>query len=280
VNVGLSFLKGMVASINPCGFVLLPTYLLYFLGLEATAGTTQRSSVGRALAVSAAVSSGFIGVFLVAGVIAEFFTTWLTRNAQYVTLVMGVALIVLGAAMLFGYRLPFTAPSVGGGTDRSVRAMWLYGVGYALASLGCTIGLFVGTVFDSPDSFSGGVVNAAAYALGMGLVVTALTVSLAVANQGLTRVLRSASRHVDAVAAAFVLLSGVYLVYYFWVVDVNEDATSVTGAVERVQTWVLVRVNDHWELVAVVLGAIVAAAVVYVLRRRPRPGAAVPSSGT
>ena len=33
--LGLAFLRGMVASINPCGFVLLPTYLLFFLGVQA-----------------------------------------------------------------------------------------------------------------------------------------------------------------------------------------------------------------------------------------------------
>ena len=38
MNVGLSFLRGMVAAVNPCGFVLLPTYLMYFLGLEAARG--------------------------------------------------------------------------------------------------------------------------------------------------------------------------------------------------------------------------------------------------
>ena len=32
-----SFLTGLVASVNPCGFVLLPTYLLYFLGINGSA---------------------------------------------------------------------------------------------------------------------------------------------------------------------------------------------------------------------------------------------------
>ena len=36
MNLGLSFLRGMVAAVNPCAFVLLPTYLVYFLGVEAT----------------------------------------------------------------------------------------------------------------------------------------------------------------------------------------------------------------------------------------------------
>ena len=33
-RIPLSFTYGLLAAVNPCGFVLLPTYLLYFLGME------------------------------------------------------------------------------------------------------------------------------------------------------------------------------------------------------------------------------------------------------
>lgn len=278
MNVGLSFLRGLAAAVNPCAFVLLPTYLMYFLGLEAGTPGTHRASVRRALLVSAAVSAGFVTVFVVAGVITNSFTSWLAANAKYVTVVIGVALVVLGAAMLFGYRLPFTAPAVDVGDSRTVRSMFVYGVGYALASLGCTIALFMATAFASPDSFTEGMVNVSAFAAGMALIVTALTVSLAVANRGLLRVLRSAMRYIDLIAAAFVLLSGLYLIWYFWVVDVNGETDAVTDAVERVQLWVFRSLNDHWELTAIALGAIVVAAIAYVARREPTPAPEVRSA--
>ena len=77
MNLGLSFLRGMVASVNPCAFVLLPTYLIYFLGVEAERGGPQRASVRRALVVSAAVSAGFMSVFVVAGILSNSVTSWL-----------------------------------------------------------------------------------------------------------------------------------------------------------------------------------------------------------
>ena len=58
-------------------------------------------------------------------------------------------------------------------------------------------GLFAATAFGAPDSFAAGVVNVVAYGAGMALVVTALTVSLAVANHALLRVLRSVMRHAN-----------------------------------------------------------------------------------
>jgi cytochrome c-type biogenesis protein len=269
LNLGLSFLRGLVAAVNPCAFVLLPTYLMYFLGVEAGRGGPARASMQRALTVAIAVSSGFMLVFVVAGVISNFFTSWLDRNAKYATAGIGVSLIVLGAAMLFGYRLPWTTPSVSGaGRGRTVRSMFVYGLAYAVCSLSCTIGLFAATAFAAPDSFGEGVVNVVAFGLGMALIVTALTVSLAFANHALLGALRSATRYVDTLAAAFVLLSGIYLIRYFWVVDVNEDTDAATNAVERLQNWILGRLNDNWQVVAIALAAVVVAAVAFVALRR------------
>jgi cytochrome c biogenesis protein CcdA len=281
VNVGLSFLRGMIAAVNPCGFVLLPTYLLYFLGLEASRTTDQRASVRRALLVSAALTAGFVAVFVVVGGISTWFTSWIEQHAKYFTGVVGLALIVLGIAMLFGYQLPLATPTLTvGRRDTTVRSMFVYGVAYATVSLSCTIALFVPTIFAAGerDGLAAGVVNGAAFALGMGLLVTALTVTLAVANQALLRLLRSSARQIHLLAAAFVALSGVYLVYYFWVVDVNEGSGPITRAVENLQTRITVALNDHWQLVALVLAGIVVAAITYVgVRRRSTGGAPVAS---
>ena len=282
MNVGLSFLRGMIAAVNPCGFVLLPTYLLYFLGLEAgRPDSTQRASVRRALLVSASLTAGFVAVFVVVGGISTWFTSWIVDHAKYVTGVVGVGLIVLGIAMLFGYELPFATPRLNVATrDTTVRAMFVYGIAYATVSLSCTMALFIPTIFDAGerDGIAAGVVNGAAFALGMGLLVTALTVTLAVANQALLRVLRSSMHHIQLLAAAFVMLSGIYLLYYFWVVDVNDGSGAITNAVENLQTRIAADLNDHWQFVAVVLAGIVVAAVCYVgVRRRSARGTPVAS---
>ena len=275
MNVGLSFLRGMVATVNPCGFVLLPTYLLYFLGLEAGRGPAavgaERATVRRALLVGGAVTGGFMAVFVVVGAITSWFTSWLIENAKWFTGIAGVVFVVIGIAMLFGFKPTLALPGLSavGERDRTVRSMFVYGVVYAVVSLSCTLVLFVPLLFNG-RGFLGGIVNGAAFGLGMGLLVTALTVSLAVANQALLRVLRSAMQHVQLLAAAFILLSGLYLLYYFWVVDVNEDSGTLDDAVGRFQTRVTVWLNDHWQVAALVMALIVGGAIAYVgLRRRP-----------
>jgi cytochrome c biogenesis protein CcdA len=276
-TLGLAFLRGMVASINPCGFVLLPTYLLYFLGIQAAAqASDQRASLRRALVVGSAVSAGFVAVFLVVGVVTETIDSWLLSSAKYATVVIGVAFVALGVAMLAGYRPRFATPHLdAGGRTRSVGSMFVYGIAYAVASLGCTMPLFLVTVFGTGrrDGFAAGVLNAVFYGAGMGLVVIALTVSLAGANRLLLGALRSAMRYVDLIAAAFLVISGLYLLYYFAVVDLYGDTSSVTESVRRFQVRLSNTLADRWELIAVALVAVVAAAVAFVARRPRTPSA-------
>jgi len=280
MNLSLSFIRGLVAAVNPCGFVLLPTYLLYFLGLQSSDAGHRRAPMSRALLVSAAVSAGFLSVFLAVGLVSELFTGWIQENAKYFTPVVGVGLIALGLAMLFGYRLPIATPKLDtGGRDRTVGSMFLYGIAYATASIGCTIGLFLATLFGTAerDGYAAGVANVVAYGAGMALLISALTVTLAAANSGLLKLLRTGMRHVETIAGAFVLLSGAYLLWYFWVVDIREESDPITGAVEQVQIEAQNFLDDHWQTVGIVLALIVGAAIVAsVVGRRNQPPLADP----
>jgi cytochrome c-type biogenesis protein len=275
----LSFIRGLVAAVNPCGFILLPTYLMYFLGLEGARPGTQRATLRRALLVSASLSAGFLAVFLVAGAISYNFTTWINENSKYATVVIGASLLVLGIAMLCGYKLPYVTPgiSTGDSTERTVRAMFVFGIAFAVASIGCTIGLFIATVFSTSarEGVVAGVGNVLAYGAGMALLVSALTIALAFANTSLLKVLRSGMPHVDRIAAAFVVLSGLYLLWYFYWVDLREDGDPITDWAQERQAQATQFLDDNWRAVAMVLVVVVGAAIAYVWFRpdaRPDTG--------
>lgn len=277
MNLSLSFIRGLLASINPCGFVLLPTYLMYFLGVSTTDGRAQRAPIGRALVVGTSVSAGFLGVFLVIGTLTQFFTTWLLAHAKFATLIIGVVFVVLGIAMLFGYKLPIATPSVSTSqTNRTVPSIVLYGVAYAVASLGCTLPLFMSTLFQTgeQDGYLAGVANVVMYAVGMAMVVISLTLTLASANAGFVRWLKGRLQYVEMVSGAFVLLSGLYLLWYFYWRDVRDTSDPITDAVDRLQQQAQTWLNDHWRVVAIVLGTMIAIAVAYTTMRersRQRP---------
>lgn len=273
----LAFTAGMLATVNPCGFAMLPAYLGFFLGLEGDRRDAT-SSIGRALVVSAAVALGFMAVFVPIGILLNAAPSSLGWT-RYASIAIGVALVVLGIAMLFGYRLAFAAAAAPklerGGRDRTAGSMVLFGVSYAIASLGCTIPLFIvyGVATFTRDSVLGGLMSIGAYGLGMGLVLTALTVTLATARGGLLRLLRGAMRYVDRLAGVLLVLAGVYLVYY-WAFSVGGSLTPRGGGglarwaerrTEDVAGWLAARDALN---VGLVLGAVVAVAAAVVVARR------------
>jgi cytochrome c biogenesis protein CcdA len=278
VNLSLSFIRGLVASINPCGFVLLPTYLMYFLGVSAADGRSQRAPISRALVVGSMVSAGFLVVFFAIGAVTQYWTAWLLDNAKYATAIIGVLFVILGIAMLFGFKLPIATPSVNTGeTNRTIWSMFLYGVAYAVASLGCTLPLFMSTLFQTGknEGYWKGVANVVMYAVGMALVVISLTLALATANAGFVRWLKAKMQYVEMVSGAFVLLSGAYLLWYFYWRDVKETSDPLTDAVDRMQQRVQNWLNGNWQFAAIVLGGVIAIGIGYATirehSRQPHP---------
>ena len=277
-----SFTLGIFAAVNPCGFVMLPAYLMYFLGLEGSRPGSQRASLQRALLVSAATSSGFVSVFVVVGIISRLFTTVIEENAKYAGFVIGIALVVLGCFMLAGWKPPFATPNIGAGKERkqTFASMFGFGVAYAVASIGCTIASLVTLVLGSFSTrgFASGVISIVLYGAGMALIVTALTVTLAFASGGLLRVLRNALKYMDRVAAVFIMATGLYLTWY-WYSGINERGRD--GLTSRVEGW-----NDElenffnrlgvWTLL-VLFAVPIVAAVTYVLISRRRDQTSVES---
>ena len=263
-RLATSFTSGLLAAINPCGFVLLPAYLMYFLGMEQMRAGAERASMLRALKVGAAVSAGFLAVFAVIGAITKWQSRWFNDKAPWISLVIAAALVLLGVAMLFGYKLPFTTPKLDvTKRDRSVLSMFVFGLAYAVASIGCSLGLFLGNVLGgfSADGFLTGFLAIAMYGLGMALVVIGLTVSLAMANTWLLKALRTGMRYVDYVAGVVILLSGVYL-FYYWYTNLRENYDD--RVIGRAEDWQQ-RLSEfvHRNQTAVVLWAavVIAAAI-------------------
>ena len=67
--LALAFGAGLVATVNPCGFAMLPAYLSYFMGLNDDDDRGRGASLRSALLVGAVVSAGFLLVFGIAGIL-------------------------------------------------------------------------------------------------------------------------------------------------------------------------------------------------------------------
>jgi cytochrome c-type biogenesis protein len=234
---------GMVATVNPCGFAMLPAYLSYFLGLEGE-DAAPRAGVGQAVRVACAVSAGFLAVFALAGALVELTSLPVYENVPWISVVIGLALVALGVAMLCGFELSVALPRLDrGGRERTVGSMFVFGVSYAIASIGCTLPLFLGAVAGTIDREStvDGLIVFCIYALGMTLVLTALTVAIALARTSLVHLLRRAQRYVPRVAGGLVALAGTYVAWYGWLelrtTRAEPGDLPTSGITDRVSGW-------------------------------------------
>ncbi|MEI6298166.1 MAG: cytochrome c biogenesis CcdA family protein [Actinomycetota bacterium] len=269
-NFAYSFLLGVMAAVNPCGFVLLPTYLVYYLGTELNRdGEHKTATLRRGLSVGIAVSSGFISLFLVVGIISRAFTTVIRDNAKYAALVIGVGLVAMGIAMLFGWKLPIAQPDVSVQRKRTTWNMFLFGIVYAIASIGCTIGLLISVILGSinRNGFVSGVISIALYGLGMGLLVTSLTVALAFARVGLVSTIKKSFKWFDKVSAVFVVLTGLYLSWYWLGAITDRGSDGVTSRVENFQTKVVQFLQDTGVYPLVIVFCVIIATAGLVIRR-------------
>ena len=282
---------GLVAALNPCGFALLPAYLLYFLGSEsdggigggvgggvadgasggaggggvaggasggvggggvaggasggagAGGGVGSASSGGgsgfgllpevlRGIVVGATLTAGFVAVFGVFGILFE---TVLNQGVVldrigYATIVVGVAMAGLGVVLVVGRQVNLRLPKMSRGTgSRNLASVFMFGVSYAVVSLSCTIGLFLAGVAAAftDRGFADGVANFVAYGVGMGSLITFLTLALALARASVVTVMRKLLRWVNPMSGLALVAAGVYLMNYgWWELRLRDDPTA------------------------------------------------------
>jgi cytochrome c biogenesis protein CcdA len=204
----------MTAAFNPCAFALLPTYLGLYLGQAAHCEQhSLQVQLPRALLVSVAMTISAVGLFGAAGLALGLAGTALGGLLSWLSVAVGVLLALAGGRLLAGDSLQSAtadrlADALGSMVSHSGLVGYAtYGLAFAFSSLGCALPLFlavVGTCFYSQRSYvrAGA---AGAHALGMGTVVTTLTMLMALLGSGVvarTRRVPSASAARRSVVAA------------------------------------------------------------------------------
>ncbi len=274
-TLSLALGAGMLAAVNPCGFALLPAYLGIFV-LDNRPG--RAAALGRALRATAAMTLGFAAVFALFGLAIMPVASSVTGHLPWFTVVLGVALIAAGGWVLVGRSLPgLPVPRRRSGrgsrpvTD-SLASMAGFGASYAVASLGCTIAPFLAvvvTAFRAGSALEGSVLFLA-YAAGMGVVVGAAAVAVALARRGVLDQARRAASVLPRVAGGLLLIAGAYVAWYgAWelrVLHAGADSDPVVESAARVQQWLASTVS--WLGWPVFAGTLAVLVVIGLARRR------------
>ena len=215
---------GMASAVNPCGFAMLPAYLGMYLGERPNQQLVVHPvrHVGRALLIGGAVTAGFLLLFGVVGALIGIGASFVGELLPWLGLVIGIGLAIAGAWLVGGGKLYTSlaaraASRMGNPSEIGVKGYFMFGLSYGTASLGCTLPIFLAVVGisvagTSVTSVAG---NFFLFALGMGLVIMALTLGMAFFKGAMVGLVRKALPLVQPLGAWLMVIAGAYLVFYW-----------------------------------------------------------------
>jgi len=276
VPFSIALTAGGLAVVNPCAFPLLPAFLSFYLGADEQRLPAASMRALQGLLVGALVATGFLAVFAVVGLPLSLGLSAIADAVPWLGFATGAALACAGLFALGGVsvHLPSSVqlrPRARRG--HTAGAMFLFGVGYGAASLGCTLPIFLALVGASLGAAKLAIF--AAYAAGMMLVLTAVAVTVAFTREGLTRFLRRLLPHISRLAGLLLVASGGYLLYYWYRVRFGDQLTladdPIVGFASRYSGQLETFARQHGTPFIVAAAVAVAIALVLGLRHHLRP---------
>ena len=218
-----AFAAGLASAVNPCGFAMLPAYLGLYLGSGvAGEGSGPARQLTQAILVGASVTAGFIVLFGLAGAVIGFGASFVVSYIPWIGLLIGLLLTLAGAWLVGGGKLYTSiaaqaASRIGNPGQVSVKGYFLFGISYGVASLSCTLPIFLAVLgLSAADTgFLTTALNFLLFALGMGLVIMALTLGIAFFRSAMVGGLRKALPYIQPIGYWLMVLAGTYIIFYW-----------------------------------------------------------------
>lgn len=217
--LGLALGAGAASFFSPCSVGLLPSYVAYFVGTRSSGeeGRSVAQSTLHGARFGGFATLGFLAVFTACGLAFGYLGSQIVSGyIVAIALAIGVAILVLGALYLTprspSLAIPLRAPELKG-----PGSILVFGAAYALASLGCTLPLFLSFVLGS--LLTGGLVDGVlvflVYALGMGAVMVAVSALLGAGREQAVARIRNLVPKVKKASGVVMVIAGGYIVYYY-----------------------------------------------------------------
>ena len=227
---------GLILSIlvyfSPCAFPVLPGFISYYLSLgaredELIEAGKLKTKMPSPVVIGALSGLGMWTFFLLIGIVAMIMGEAFEKSGLVHSIAIGIAilLVILGSMMLLGitsHLMGFVQKFV----DRystteddeiftPKRNMYLYGIGYAAASIDCTAAavlpfvLYLSTLGGSATALGiGGLM------MGLLVLMIAITLMVGLGRQVMINFLRRATGMIKLVGSWMMIMAGISLTLY------------------------------------------------------------------
>ena len=230
------FVLGMVLSIlvyfSPCAFPVLPGFISYYLSLgaredELIADGKLKTKMPSSWVIGILSGFGMWTFFALIGIVAILMGEAFTKSGlvHYIAIFIALLLVVLGSMMLIGIT-----SHVMGFVDKFVRKystteadetftprrnMYLYGIGYAAASIDCTAAavlpfvLYLSTLGRTATG-----VGIGGLMVGLLVLMVFVTVMVGFGRQVMINFLKRATGMIKLIGSWMMIMAGVSLTLY------------------------------------------------------------------
>ena len=221
--LGFAFAAGMVSTVNPCGFAMLPAYLGLYLGSdEPIENISPLSHMAKALLIGMVVTSGFIILFGTAGIVIALGIRSIIGYIPWLGLGIGIVLTFMGAWLITGGSIysrfaADVASKLGDPTEVTIKGYFVFGLSYGIASLSCTLPIFLsvtGITF-TDGSARASIAAFVMYGAGMGAVIIFMTLGMAIVKEATVGLIKKIIWIVQPMSTVLLILAGSYIFFYW-----------------------------------------------------------------
>lgn len=230
VALPLALLAGLVSFASPCVLPLVPGYLAYVGGMAATGEDTGKRARSKMVLGVLLFIAGFTVVFVTMAVIAGAAGTFLTAQADIITRILGVVIMVMGLAFIGQVSFlqrewkPSWTPATG------LVGAPLLGVAFAIGWVPCigpTLAAIMSLSFQS-GSVPRAVMLAVVYCIGIGVPFLLIALGLGWMT-GAVAFLKRHIRLINILGGALLLLIGLLMVTGLWSRLMSQLAVVISG---------------------------------------------------
>jgi cytochrome c-type biogenesis protein len=219
--LALAFVAGVISFTSPCCLPLMPGYVSYVGGIEASGGTGSVTTRTRTMTASVLFVAGFTAAFTMMGFAASSLSGVILQHRIGLERIAGAVVVAMGLAMLGVLRVPILArearpidlrrirPGVAGAAPLGAA----FAIGWT-PCIGPVLAAILATAASTQDAWWGAALLLA-YSLGLGVPFLLLAWGYAGAGRVFGWFRRHA-RGVEIAGGSILVLMGVLMIAGLW----------------------------------------------------------------
>jgi cytochrome c biogenesis protein CcdA len=179
----------------------------------------SKASLEGALFGGVACTLGLLTVFSIIGLAVSTLGSLATPYIPLLELIAGLAVISMGISIIVDIKFPTFITISRAPRQKGLIGIFLYGIVYGLATMGCSAPIFFSSLFYAFASGGTlyGTIALAVYAIGMGLPIIITTILVVKAKKLMLERMMKMIPWFRKTSGVVLIVVGVYLIYFYYV---------------------------------------------------------------